>query len=297
MKNKNILVSGLSLFLCFCVLAASNVFVSFFFQNNQLTGIILIEALAFLLPAMLIKLFGDESGSISFRLKLNKTALRSLGFILKFAVALSLLSFISNYAIYYIIGYSSNSLSSILPQANSLDTFDWLSFAAIAVIPAVTEELFMRGALFSAYEKNLSTGACIFITGLCFAIIHGTNNFAGPLLAGFGYAYLTYALDSIWPAILAHLINNIFYMLINRLLSLYDTFGIWDYFPQIAAILFLLFAYFAFRSLESLLEKGYIKHFQKNSSNQVTQLFKIVFSPGFFAFLCAFLAKYVFKLF
>ena len=72
-------------------------------------------------------------------------------------------------------------------------------------------------------------------------------NFAGPLLAGIAYAYLTYVFGSVWPAVLAHAVNNLYYMFVLWITDTYAAFGIWNYFAAINGLALLLFLYLSLR--------------------------------------------------
>lgn len=162
----------------------------------------------------------------------------------------------------------------------------------IVALSATVEEMYLRGALMAAQEQSVGTGACLVFSGFAFAMLHGSlMNFFGPLLAGIAYAYLTYAFGSVWPAVLAHAVNNLYYVFVLWITDTYAAFGIWNHFAAINAIVLLLFLYLTLRGAEGLLAKGYIPHLEKGAG--LYDLFLLVRNPGVIAFIVAFLVKVV----
>ena len=85
-----------------------------------------------------------------------------------------------------------------------------LNIFIIAVIPAVAEEFFFRGALqktFAQMFKNVHTA--IFVTALIFSIIHFQFfSFVPRLFLGMVLGYLMHYTGNIWIPIVAHFVNN-----------------------------------------------------------------------------------------
>ena len=116
---------------------------------------------------------------------------------------------------------------------------------------------------------------------------------AGALLAGMLYAYLTYTLDSVWPAIFAHLVNNSLYLFLSYAAKTYAALGVWPYMLLIALFLFCLFLALAMRSLEKLIEKGRIRRFQYRGLRQ--GLINGFISPGMWLLLILFLVRVLYQ--
>ena len=80
----------------------------------------------------------------------------------------------------------------------------------IAVIPAIGEELLFRGVfqrLFISLTKNAHVG--IFITAFLFSALHlQFLSFLPRMVLGVLFGYLVLWSKSLWPAILAHFLNN-----------------------------------------------------------------------------------------
>ncbi len=84
------------------------------------------------------------------------------------------------------------------------------------LLPALVEELLFRGLVQSEYEK-FGTVIGVFLTALIFAFFH-TSPAQIPALfvAGVCYGVMTLLFRSIWPAVIAHAVNNCAAVLINR---------------------------------------------------------------------------------
>jgi len=84
----------------------------------------------------------------------------------------------------------------------------WLQLLAIAVTPAICEELVFRGYIQSKY-RNHTIRKVALINGLFFAMMHlNLQQFAYTFVLGIVFAYLVHHTRSIWAAILPHFIVN-----------------------------------------------------------------------------------------
>lgn len=89
------------------------------------------------------------------------------------------------------------------------DHIIWLTLFHIGIVPAVCEEIMYRGYVMRAFEKTWSIWPAILISGLIFGLYHMQLTNLLPLTAiGIMLAYVTWVSKSIYPAMLAHLINN-----------------------------------------------------------------------------------------
>jgi membrane protease YdiL (CAAX protease family) len=89
-----------------------------------------------------------------------------------------------------------------------------LMVVAIAIAPLI-EELLFRGVLLSAWLKRLNVGWAVACTSLAFALVHlpdlkflwyGLPNLA---MLGAAFAWLRLKSNSLWPAVIAHGMNNL----------------------------------------------------------------------------------------
>ena len=96
------------------------------------------------------------------------------------------------------------------------------SIALIALLPAVTEELFFRGALQQVMLKwTGKVFPAILITAIIFSAIHGSYyGFLGRALLGVVLGYVYYYGKNIWLNMLIHFINNAV-----ALIALYAAYG------------------------------------------------------------------------
>ncbi len=281
----------------FLLLLGCSVSFDYIFSRAPAIGVIIDELIVFGVPAFFVYHVRDDSFSINLRLERRKGYyIQYFGFTVKFALTVSFLSFLANLFIYVITGSSEMTLTSVV-YGNILGSrYNLLSFIAIVVVPPIVEEFYLRGVLFSAMENVAGTKTCILMSGLCFAFLHANpNNLIGPFLAGCAYAFLSYSFDSLGPAIIAHVINNLYYYIINRLVTMYSSFGIWHYFTYINGILFLLMLYLMLRSLTVQIQHDKLRPFRPNFLSLRDTMWELVANPGFFMFCVAFLFTIIFS--
>ncbi len=85
----------------------------------------------------------------------------------------------------------------------------WLLLVGGAVIAPVVEELFFRGFVFAGLRQKYGWQKSAFISAALFALLHLTPTAIIPIFVlGYIFAYLYYRSDSIWPAILMHVLTN-----------------------------------------------------------------------------------------
>lgn len=79
----------------------------------------------------------------------------------------------------------------------------------IAVVPAICEEILFRGYLQRSFERSFNTLAAILLSGFLFGLYHVQLQNLLPLATlGILLALLTWVSGSLWPAIIAHFVNN-----------------------------------------------------------------------------------------
>nr|WP_297275262.1 type II CAAX endopeptidase family protein [uncultured Agathobaculum sp.] len=291
MKNNKIaLLPGLSLFLCFCLLTGTGKLVSRFGGGAPLLA--LAEFVSFALPLVMLVFSMRDQKKLRKRLQSRRLRKGMLGLTVRLGVTVAVLSLFLNLLIYHLAGLVGADLTAIALDAPQSGLSMGARFAVVVVLSAVMEEVYLRGALFTVHEESVGTSACLIFSGLAFAMLHGSLlNFAGPFLAGIAYAYLTYVSGSVWPAVLAHGVNNLYYVFVLWITDTYAAFGIWSYFAAINALVLLLFLYLTLRELETLLTRGCIPHFEKSAG--LYDLWLLVRNPGMLAFVLAFAAKLI----
>ena len=85
----------------------------------------------------------------------------------------------------------------------------WLSVVTVAVVPAIFEELFFRGAVLSALSTERTIMA-ILVSSVFFAAVHGSiYYFVSNFFAGIIFTLMVYITGSLFVSIIAHFLNNI----------------------------------------------------------------------------------------
>ncbi|MEG1886796.1 MAG: type II CAAX endopeptidase family protein [Oscillospiraceae bacterium] len=84
-----------------------------------------------------------------------------------------------------------------------------LSIVCIGVFPALVEEFAFRGVILSILKKRFSPTSSIIISAVVFGLVHGNLvQIPFALLMGLAFGYITVYSGSLWPAIIAHFLNN-----------------------------------------------------------------------------------------
>ena len=294
MKNRSAFLTGISLFCCFCLLIAGGTVGKWLSGGLLAWGILLAEGIAFLVPAAMIILPLRRGEPIKIPVSRKRLRLPAVRLALRLGIAVSLLSFLANFVVLQIAGQDISALNPASFQASDLGGHPLIYILAVALIPAIVEEIYIRGAVFQVFTRYAGTGLCIFLTALVFAMLHGSlYNFVGPLLGGLAFGWLAFAYGSIWPAVIAHGANNLFYLFVLWLTDTYSAFGIWNHFPSFCILLLLLFVYLSLRAVERLLLAGRAPHFIQGQPNAAA-VRAIIGNPGAIALVIAFFAKTVF---
>lgn len=86
-----------------------------------------------------------------------------------------------------------------------------LGLLAVALVPALCEELFFRGFVFGSLSAHYGAGRALIVSSVLFALAHLTRWQQLPALLVFGVflGWLVWRTHSLYPAVLAHLLNNL----------------------------------------------------------------------------------------
>jgi len=110
----------------------------------------------------------------------------------------------------------------------------FISVLSIAVLPAILEEIVVRGIIMQPLRR-FGDKFAIVASALIFGIMHGNMvQIPYTMVAGLFFGYLAIATGSLWPSITLHFINN-FYSV--ALLAAYDNIG--DTAGGVVAVLFI----------------------------------------------------------
>lgn len=89
------------------------------------------------------------------------------------------------------------------------DGIIWFGLLNIALIPAICEEVLFRGYILRAFEKSWGPITAVLISGLIFGLFHIQLGNIFPLATlGVVLALMTWLSGTLWPAVIAHFINN-----------------------------------------------------------------------------------------
>lgn len=84
-----------------------------------------------------------------------------------------------------------------------------LDLAALALVPAVAEELLFRGVLYGAARSRIGATGAVVVTAIAFGLYHGSiYRFAPAALGGLFLGFVRAASGSLWPALAFHFANN-----------------------------------------------------------------------------------------
>ena len=243
------------------------------------------EIAAYLLPMLALRFFPDGEGQKArFRFKGFKR--QAVWFVIWMSLAAALLAALINGGVSMLLERSESGIASVATYG--VEGF-WPLVLIVVILPAIVEELFFRGVLFQALER-CGTWPALLLSSVAFAMIHGDlTNFAGPLIAGMIYGYMTYVLDSLWPAIFAHLLNNSLMLFLSHAAKTYSAVGIWPYILLIAVFCFCMFLALSMRTLEEQMEKGRIRRLQYHSLGKT--LTAVFVSPGIWLMLILFAVR------
>lgn len=133
-----------------------------------------------------------------------------------FAVALLMqfgllfsLNFLNDYFVKFLelFGYQATMQDSV-PNLSGWNLLP--AILVIALLPAIFEETFFRGAVFGSMEKSgWGTFSAVLISGAMFSLFHGNpEQTIYQFLCGAAFALLAQRAGSILPGILAHFANN-----------------------------------------------------------------------------------------
>ena len=289
-NNKIALLPGLSLFVCFCLLTGSGKLTAYFGGGAVLVA--LSELISFAVPFAIVLFSMREKKTLIRRLVYKKLPRGAVGLTVKAGITLAVLSLFLNLMIYQLAGLAGADLSATALGTPQTALGLVARLVVIVVLSAMVEELYLRGALMTVHSTRVGTSACLVFSGLAFAMLHGSlMNFAGPLIAGIVYAYLTYIFDSVWPAVIAHAVNNLYYVFVLWVTDTYAAFGIRNYFAALNGLMLLLFLYLSLRALERLLVRGQVPHLEKSAG--LYDLWLLIQNPGVLAFALAFAANLI----
>ena len=291
MKLKPSELAGWALLFVFLMLAMSNLAANYIpeSQSGMASHILLAvtELAAFGLPTVILTRYRPLQGQV--RLRGKPFRLYYLPFVLCCTFCISFLSFLLSFFSSVWSGGDAQSLQNYYPVSVSGFGGDMLlSTVTVALIPAIAEEFFMRGAVYSLYEKR-GTTAAVLLSALSFSLLHSSPDALLPAFAaGIGYALLVHVTGSVWSAVAAHFLNNLYSIAITVLAVNYSFNDYWSYFIAANVILFFLFTYLALRALYSLAFDDRLEAVRRTGKRLTVCLSGAMRAPGFLLFVFCF---------
>ncbi len=244
------------------------------------------EIAAYLIPMLVLRFVPDNDGKKS-RFRFKSYRRQTIFMVLWMSLMTALLAAVANYGMAYLLQNTAFSGNASVDQYG-VNGF-WPTVLAVVVLPAIVEELFFRGVLFSALER-CGTWPALILSAIAFAMIHGDlNNFAGPLVAGLIYGYLTYVLDSIWPAIFAHMVNNALALFLSNTAETFSALGLWPYILLAGIFCLCLFTALSMRALDGQIENSRVRRLQYQ--NRSSALTAVLVSPGIWLMMILFAVR------
>lgn len=168
----------------------------------------------YLIPFLIILCHQLKNGSglIDFlrfkKFKISDIILANLGTLL-------LATGLMGLAVFCIIGLSD--INEPIVSNNSQIGLTFYDFCVVAVIAPFFEELIFRGYLLERMGEKWGKLKAIFITAFLFGVIHSVN-FISAFLIGILFAIIRYKYNSLFPIIVAHMINNIFVNILKNII-------------------------------------------------------------------------------
>lgn len=115
-----------------------------------------------------------------------------------------------------LVQLANNNIPGITGESTSIANLPqtWLATVLLTttagIIAPVAEEIIFRGVFLPAFLQWMPPFVAITLSALIFALVHGTGGvFLMLALIGGIAGYLSWKNNSIWPAIVFHLINNL----------------------------------------------------------------------------------------
>lgn len=191
--KENVKIYTLSSLMLLCILSLGGGF------SEPLA--LIVRLIAFTVPTLLALWYSKASSDRNTAyLSLDKRGLLLLPLLVPSLLVIFGLSFLVSLVIYSITGAQAD-----VPISGNV-VFDVFS---LAVVPAVTEEMFFRYVPLKIIAP-LSKKSALIISSVFFAVIH-TSFFSIPYALAAGVIFMTFDLitESVLPSVIVHLFNNI----------------------------------------------------------------------------------------
>ncbi len=295
-KHKSAFLSGISIYICFCILIASNSLSRIFKVGSFALDILFSEILAFLIPTIFMILFIRGNNKIKIPVSTKQLKPKNIRFTIYLGVITCLISFLLNLFSLHIGNQDVSGVNPLGISARDIQSNFVLYLIGFVIIPAFMKEIYFRGVLFTVFSRYAGTKIAIILSALVFAMLDlSFYTFAGAFVLGLVLAWLTYIFKSIWYSVITYSVNNLCYLFMIWITDTYSAFGIWKYIIPVSLFILLLFTYMALVSTEKLLLSGRIPHFKAPTRPPKQAVCILTLNLGAIIFIISFLAKTVFK--
>ena len=263
-------------------------------NDNVYLSMIILQLLIFALPCIFYCIL---RGTKAEQMRLRPLTVSKLWFSITCFGTLVFGNALINTAVFYIFGSESgfSIYNGTVSIGNTQITTIIYITIALAIVPAITEELLFRGILLSEYS-NYGLFTSMTLSSLMFAMIHfNLNGLFAYFFCGIITAYAVYITQSLWSAVIVHFLYNAYSIFFESIL--------WDvikspnsliFFLFVVVTLFIAFLVLSFNEAEKILYSAGIKGEQ--SPPEATKkeggsklFFEALVSPSFLACVLLFL--------
>lgn len=215
-------------------------------------------------------------------------------FVLLTAVTTALGVFLLHVVLARMTGTGFRGLSALYPMLTRHATVPpGLTLLCLVVLPALVEEAFLRGPLFSLYESH-GTAVAVLVTTVAMPML-AVYPSAAPalLLMGLVSGMLAYDTGALWPGMLTGILSRAALYAGDLIYASEALAGKTVFFVAAAALCFLVFLFSLLRCTEGLLKDEILEHFAKGPARAAENGWNAIFAFGFLFFLVLYIVRLV----
>lgn len=273
-------------------------------SDNPYATVVIAQMCVFLLPCAFFLAIGTISGGGGLaRYKFNIFSPKMIGFVLSCVPTLVFGSMIIKYLTLVYFGNSDSSAISISGNSDFL----YILLSSV-IVPAIAEEILLRGIVYTEYEKKLGALGAVIGSSVLFAFLHfDAANFFSYLYAGIILAVSVHITRSIIAPIFLHLLNNFLCIYSDAFLQRISKESISTAFVLITLGALLLISLFIFfETLEWIcvykadklvshdpLKQDEVVRLVPEKEKAVNIISRVIFAPAFLVALVIFLVRVI----
>lgn len=213
-------------------------------------------------------------------------------FLLTASLAAAILVFLVYYFTILPFGGAVNGIFDQYPTGGAPNGKQFLlAVVTLAVIPAITNELFLRGTVFPLYESYGTVAAWLLSSAVTAMFVPSAKLVLPALTAGLICGYISYVTGSYRASAIVRFAIRLYGLVIAFAATHISPGSHWRYFIAGNTAVFFLLAFFAFRSLQDLTRDGMIPHFEEGSGTLGKNLKDGVKNAGFLLFTLLFFIR------